>query len=214
MRVLHIDASARSARSHTRRLASLYIEELRRSCPEATVIYRDLSASTPPHVTEAWIAAAFTRPEERTPAMEEALRISNELVDELLAADHYVFAVPMYNYSVPSAFKAYIDQIVRVGRTFSFDPEQAQPYAGLIRGKSMVLITARGDAGYGPGGPNWSKNHLEPYVAHVFGFLGVERIDTVAVENDEFGGRSLRDSVRAAEERVRELAGCQCCVGA
>jgi FMN-dependent NADH-azoreductase len=158
-------------------------------------------------VSEEWIAAAFTSPECRTAEMQKTLRISDEFVDELFACDVYVFGVPMYNYSVPSVFKGYIDQVVRVGRTFSFDPKRKeQPYRGLVSGKRMVLITARGDAGYGPNGPHWRKNHVEPYVTEVFGFLGVARVDTVAVEYDEFGGVSLEESVRSAAAEVKKLA--------
>lgn len=207
MRTLHIDTSARLSRSHTRRLSALFIEELRRSCPDLSVIRRDLAISPPPPVSEEWIAAAFASQEIQSAEMREALRLSDELVDELLACDLYVLGLPMYNFSVPAAFKAYIDQIVRVGRTFSFHPEQhPEPYKGLVKGKTVVVVAARGDGGYGPDGPHWSKNHLEPYVADVFRFLGVTNIKTVAVENDEYGGLSLRQSISAAEAALRDLA--------
>ncbi|MFN3322556.1 MAG: FMN-dependent NADH-azoreductase [Bryobacteraceae bacterium] len=207
MKVLHIDSSARRNRSHTRRLSALCIEELLRRCPGMEVIRRDLAASPPPPVSEQWIAGAFSKPAERTPAMREALRFSDELVDELLASDLYVFGVPMYNYSVPSVFKSYIDQIVRVGRTFAFDPSNhAHLYTGLVQGKSLVVITARGEAGYGPDGPYWFRNHVERYLLDLFRFLGVDRIETIAVENDELGGAPLRESIRSAEARIIELA--------
>ncbi len=202
MKVLHVDASARFNRSHTRHLSGLFIQEFQKGCPDVEIIRRDLALVPPPHVTEEWIADAFS-----SQLRYSALTISDQLVDELFAADLYVFAVPMYNFSVPSVFKSYIDQIVRVGRTFSFDPNnREQPYQGLIKGKQIVLITARGDAGYGPNGPNRIHNHLDPYIADVFAFLGVDRLKTVAVEHDEFGGVSLKDSLRRAEEEVRLLA--------
>jgi FMN-dependent NADH-azoreductase len=208
MRVLHLDASARNSRSHTRRLSAQLIADLQRSCPEMSIVRRDVAADPPPPVSEDWIAAAFTAESQRTPGMRGVLRLSDDMVNELFACDLYVFGIPMYNYSVPSVFKSYIDQIVRVGRTFSFDPnDKLQPYRGLLPNKSMVLVTARGDAGYGPNGPHRAKNHLEPYVTEVFGFLGVDRVETVAVENDEFGGSSLHRSVRQAEIRLQNLAG-------
>lgn len=213
MRVLHLDSSARWNRSHTRQLSALVVEELRRRDPSVTVVRRDLAASPPPPITEDWIAAAFAK-DPRAP--KAPLNISDELIDELLSCDLYVFGVPMYNYSVPAVFKSYIDQIVRIGRTFSFDPDNKQQhYAGLIQGKRAVVITSRGDAGYGPDGPHWAKNHTERYIMDVFGFLGVEEIDTVAVEHEEFGGASQRASVRRAEERIRDLASAitarECC---
>ena len=206
MKVLHIDASARQSRSHTRRLSALFIEELRRSCPDLSVIRRDLALSPPPFVSEKWIAAAFTNEELRTEEMRHTLRVSDELIDELLASDLYVFGLPMYNFSVPAAFKSYIDQIIRVGRTFSFQPEQPESYKGLIQRKTAVLIAARGDSGYGPDGPHWSKNHLEPYVSDVLRFVGVTSIKTVAVENDEQGGLSLQQSIAAAAGALRAIA--------
>jgi FMN-dependent NADH-azoreductase len=207
MRVLHIDTSARQSRSHTRRLSALFVEELRRSSTNLSIIRRDLALMPPPPVSEEWIAAAFEREELRTAEMRDDLRISDELIGELLASDLYVLGLPMYNFGVPAVFKSYIDQIVRVGRTFAFHPEQQpEPYKGLIEGKTVVVVAARGDSGYGPQGPNWSKNHLEPYVADVFRFLGVANIQTVAVENDEYGGSSLRQSVSAAEASLRGLA--------
>jgi FMN-dependent NADH-azoreductase len=206
MRILHIDTSARHSRSHTRRLSALFIAELRRSCADLSVIRRDLALLPPPLVSEEWIAAAFASEELRTAEMRRALRVSDELVDELLACDLYVVGLPMYNFSVPAVFKGYIDQIVRVGRTFSFDPEHPEPYKGLIEGKTIVVVAARGDAGYGPGGTHWSKNHLEPYVTEVFRFIGVANIKTVAVENDEYGGLSVCESISAAEATLRNLA--------
>ena len=89
----------------------------------------------------------------------------------MLACDLFVFGLPMNNFSVPAVFKSYIDQIVRVGRTFSFDPEQPEHYRGLIEGKTITVVAARGDVGYGPEGPYWSRSHLEPNVADVFRFL-------------------------------------------
>lgn len=185
----------------------MFMEELLRRRPDLSVVRQDLAVSPPPPVSEEWIAAAFATEELRTREMRNALRVSDELIHELLACDLYVLGLPMYNFSVPSVFKAYIDQIVRVGRTFSFDPDRkAQPYRGLIEGKSVLIIAARGDTGYGAGGSHWSKNHLEPYVAEVFQFLGITNIRTVAIENDEYGGLSLRESIRAAEARLRDLA--------
>lgn len=207
MKVLHLDSSARVNRSHTRRLSTLFIDELREAYPHLEVVRRDLALLPPPHVTEAWIAEAFSPQRRYTSETAASLRVSDELVGELFACDLYVFGVPMYNFGVPSVFKSYIDQVVRVGRTFSFDPNNREhPYQGLIEGKRMVLITARGDAGYGPGGPNRAHNYLDPYVADVFAFLGVPCVETIAVEYDEFGGTSFSDSLREAEEKVRDLA--------
>jgi FMN-dependent NADH-azoreductase len=161
-----------------------------------------------PHVDEPWIAAAYTPPEQRTPELQEAIRTSDRLIDEFLAADLYVIGVPMYNFNVPSTFKAYIDQIVHVGRTFNFEPEDAaNPYKPLVLRKKMLIITARGDSGFGPGERNELMNHQDPHLRTVFGFVGITDITFIHVENDEYGGQTLADSILAARTKITQLVG-------
>jgi FMN-dependent NADH-azoreductase len=204
--LLHIDSSPRGDRSHSRRLTREFVEAWKQSHPTGSVSYRDLSHCPPPHVDEAWIAAAFTPPEKRTPQMWEAIETSDRLVDEFLAADVYVVGIPMYNFSVPSTFKAYIDQIVRVGRTWLFEPEDpGMPYKPLVHNKKMFVITARGDGGYDSGGRNEKWNHQDPYLKTVFAFMGITDLSFIHVENDEFGGKRLADSIADARSRINEM---------
>lgn len=214
--LLHIDSSPRGERfpsealrgSHSRRMTREFVEQWKQAHPSDTVTYRDVGRNPVPHVDEAWIAAAFTPPEQRKEQLQEAIHISDRLVDEFLAADVYVIGVPMYNFSVPSTFKAYIDQIVRIGLTFTFEPENAaNPYKPLVLGKKMFIITARGASGYEPGGQYGDMNHQEPYLRTVFGFIGITDITFVHVENDEFGNTSLAKSLAAARTQVAQLAG-------
>ncbi|NJK52213.1 MAG: FMN-dependent NADH-azoreductase [Leptolyngbyaceae cyanobacterium SU_3_3] len=204
--LLHIDSSPRGARSHSRRLSREFVEAWKQSHPTGSVSYRDLGHNPPPHVDEAWIAAAFTSPEQRTSQMWEAIEISDRLVDEFLTADVYVIGIPMYNFTVPSTLKAYIDQIVRVGRTWLFEPEDAEmPYKTLVHNKKMFVITARGDGGYDSGGRNEKLNHQDPYIKTVFAFMGITDLHFIHVENDEFGGKKLADSITNARTRITEL---------
>ena len=129
-------------------------------------------------------------------------------MDEFLAADIYVIGVPMYNFSIPSALKAYIDQIVRIGRTFAFEPENAEnPYKPLVLGKKMFIIAARGGSGFGVGGQFEMLNYQTPYLATIFGFTGITDITFVEVENDESGGQKLSEAIAAARVQVAELVG-------
>lgn len=208
--VLHIDASPRSDRSHSRNLAREFVDTWLKNHPNDTVVYRDVGHHPPPHVDEAWIAAAFTPPDKLTQQMRETLKTSDDLVDELLAADIFVIGLPMYNFSVPSAFKAYIDQIVRVRRTFTFDPEDKfQPYKPLVHGKRIFVIVATGDSGYESGGRFAHLNHLDPYLRVLFGFIGVTDVTFVHIGNDEFGGERLSQSVLQARARISELTSIQ-----
>jgi FMN-dependent NADH-azoreductase len=204
--LLHIDSSPRGERSHSRRLTREFVEAWKQTHPADVVTYRDVGRHPVPHVDEPWIAAAYTPPEQRTPQLQAAIRISEQLVDEFLAADLYVIGVPMYNFSIPSALKAYIDQIVRIGRTFAFAPEDAaNPYNPLVLGKKMFIISARGGSGFGAGGQYENLNYQTPYLATVFGFIGITDITLIDVENDESGGQTLADAIANAHTQITQL---------
>ncbi|HEY9665099.1 MAG TPA: NAD(P)H-dependent oxidoreductase, partial [Allocoleopsis sp.] len=127
--LLHLDSSPRADRSHSRRLSREFVAAWKQTHPSTVVTYRDVGRHPIPHIDEPWIAAAYTPPTQRTAAQWAAIRLSDHLVDEFLAADIYVIGTPMYNFSIPSSLKAYIDQIVRIGRTFDFSPENPEnPY--------------------------------------------------------------------------------------
>lgn len=215
MNLLHIDTSARPGLSgidphgsHTRRLSARFVERWRQARPSDRINYLDVGQHPPAHVNGRWIHAAFTPPAEREPWMAEALAESDRLVDQLIAADVIVVGLPMYNFSVPAQFKAYIDNIVRVGRTFGFDRARgAVPYWPMLAnaGKRMVLLGARGDHGYGPGGRIAHLNHTESSVRSVFGYIGITDVYEAAVESDEFGGEELAQSLREAEQEVDRL---------
>ncbi|MEV0246609.1 NAD(P)H-dependent oxidoreductase [Nocardia sp. NPDC050712] len=206
-KLLHLDASPRGPRSHTRTLTDDFVTRWVSQRSEVTVAHRDLGVRPPPHVTEGWIAAAFADPATRTPQMRADLAVSEDLVDELLGTDVLVLGVPMYNFGIPAMLKAYIDQIVRVGRTFGFDPEAENPYTPLLpAGKRAYVIVSTGDSGYQSGGPLAGLNQVEPYLRTVFGFIGLDDLEFVYAGNDEFGGERLSASLAAAHDRVAELA--------
>lgn len=206
--LLHIDASPRGERSHSRRLSGEFVKIWQQFHPQYTISYRDVGRNPLPHVDEAWIAAAYTPAEERTPQHQAAIHLSDRLVDEFLAADIYVIGTPMYNFSIPSALKAYIDQIVRIGRTFAFTPENpATPYQPLVLDKKMYIIAVRGGSGFGAGGQYEQMNFQTPYLATVFGFIGITDITFVEMENDELGGEELKEAIANARTQIARLAG-------
>lgn len=212
--VLHIDSSARPGSSaesrygsHTRRLTARFMQRWRAARPDDTVIYRDVGQQPPSPVTGEWIHAAFTPPAQREPWMNQALAESDALVDELVRADLIVAGVPMYNFNVPAQFKAYIDNIVRVGLTFGFDRSRpGEPYWPLLadQRKRLVILGSRGDYGYG--GRIQHMNHVEPSIRTAFGYIGITDVHSVAVEYDEFADERLRDSIATAEAAVDTLA--------
>jgi FMN-dependent NADH-azoreductase len=215
MRLLHIDSSARPDQSdrsrfgsHTRRLTDRFVRRWSATRPTDPITYRDVGQTPPRPVTGRWIHAAFTEPEQREPWMRDVLAESDALVDELLAADLIVAGVPMYNFGMPAQFKAYVDNVVRVGRTFGFDRSRAgDPYWPMLAGtgKRLIVLSARGDHGYDPGGRQAHVNHVEAGVRDVFGYLGVTDFHSTAIEYDEFADDRLRSSIAAAEQAVDDL---------
>jgi len=215
MKLLRIDSSARCQTSdrsprgsHTRRLTERFTRRWLQHRPNDLLVSRDVGQSPPNPVTEKWIAAAFTKPDQREPWMNETLAESDALIDELIAADLVVAGVPMYNFGMPAQFKAYVDNVVRVGRTFGFDRSRPDdPYTALLANmdKRLILLGSRGDYGYDPGGRIAHINHVEGAVRDVFAFLGVTAFHSVAIEYDEFGGDRLQASIAAAERAVDDL---------
>jgi FMN-dependent NADH-azoreductase len=213
--LLHIDSSARPGRSgtdargsHSRRLTARLVQRWRQIEPTVNVIYRDVGLNPPPPVTGDWIRAAFTPEHARDASMREVLAKSDELVAELLAADVIVAGVPMYNFGPPAQFKAYIDNIVRVGKTFGFDRSRTgDPYWPLLaeQGKRLVILSSRGDYGYEPGERIADRNHVEASVRTAFAYIGITQSWSVAVEYDEFGDERLLASIERAEQELDRL---------
>lgn len=171
--LLHIDTSPLGDRSVSRHLTAAYTEAWRTANPGATVVTRDLSKAAIPALDADWIQASYTPAGARTTKQQAALRLSDDLIAELKAADHSVFGVPMHNFSIPATLKLWIDQIARVGETFRY--EESGP-VGLITGKTATFIASSGGT-YGPGGASLSLNFVEPYLRAVFGFIGVTDVD-------------------------------------
>lgn len=208
--LLRIDASARlEPRSLTRRLTGLFIEEFRRAAPAARVVTRDLGRAPVPAIDHRFIHAAFTAPAEREGWMAERLALSDRLIDEVAAADILVMGVPMYNYGMPAALKAWIDHVARIGRTFSFDLARGDtPIAPILSGKRLVVLSARGEFGFAPGGVRAHLNALDPALAACAHYFGVAEgdIETIAIEYQEFRDDRHRQSRAEAERRTREAA--------
>lgn len=199
--ILHIDSSPRGDRSKSRKLAKGFIDAWQDLHPDDVIIYRDLRQTPVPHVTEDWIAASFTAPEALTSAMAELLKFSDALVDEFLAADRCVFSVPMYNFSIPSNFKAYIDQVVRVGRTFTEEDGQVK---GLANGKKVLFITSRG-VEFGAGSPYEGWDGQEPALRYAFQYIGVTDIQFIHANGLDLGDEARKRGLDEAQSKIQAL---------
>lgn len=170
--------------------------------PGSRVIYRDIGRHPIPHIDDSWVAAYEAEPETRTPEMQQAIALSDVLIEELMAADGYVFGIPMYNLTVPSTVKSYIDQIVRRDRTLL--TRDGRSHAGLESKKMVVITTRKFDYRVGSGAE--SRDFLEPYLRAIFGVIGITEMtfihaDRLAAEPD-VRARSLA----AAEAAIDQLA--------
>ena len=167
--LLHLDSSPMGDHSVSRHMSETFTKHWKQAHPGAAVIQRDLTATALTTVTAAWVGAAYTPPEARSPEQKATLQLSDELVQELLDADEYVFGVPMYNFGVPAVLKEYIDLIARVGVTFHYADGVPK---GLLKGKKATFLIAAGGS-YDPGTATAGLNFVEPYLKALFAFLGV-----------------------------------------
>ncbi len=200
--LLHIDASPRGERSKSRRLGAEFVARWQANHPTGRVIDRDVGHEPPPFVTEAWVEGAFTAPDQHSPAARDAIAVSNGYVDELVAADLLVITTPIYNLSLPAALKAWIDQIVRVGRTFTKTEAGLQ---GLLKNKQAVVIVASG-SDFRPNTPGGAYNFLEPYVRAVLGFIGITDITFVYAHSLGSEAAVAERALADAEATLNQLA--------
>ena len=177
MKLLQIDSSARTS-SVSRKLTAEFAKEWKRAHPSGEVITRDLPATKLPAITDDW-SATYLDPSTLNSAQQSYLSTSDQLIDELQSADTIVIGAPMYNFSIPASLKAWIDQIVRMGKTFQYGPDGIK---GLMRDKQVVVITSRGGS-YQTGTPTESFDFQTPYLRHILGFIGVSNITFIHADN-------------------------------
>jgi FMN-dependent NADH-azoreductase len=205
-KVLVINASARTLNSHSRKLTDVFIDSWKSIHPRAPITFRELGNTYVPHVSEKWIAAAFKPESARLPEEIEALKTSDVYITELRNADIIVVGAPMYNWSIPSSLKAYIDQIMRVNETFKVDPtDRHHPYIGLLKNKTLILLLSRGDEAYEKGKYNEHMNFQSTYLTTVFNIIGIRNIHVIAVNGTSLDWVKLQKSTEASHQSIKEL---------
>ena len=209
--LLVINSSPRTDRSNSRKLTEVFANTWKEAYCDSPITFRDLASSNIPHVTETWISAAYKPESQRNNEELEALKMSTELIQELKAADVIVVGAPMYNWSITSSLKAYIDQILRMNETWALDREnRLDPYIGLLKNKIVFLLFSRGAEGYEPGGYNEKINFQTPYLRRVFNVLGITDIREVALNGEMFEKDAHALSARNAAAEIRNLIAAEC----
>lgn len=201
--LLVVESSPRGEQSMSRGLTRLFVDEWLKTHPDGRVVERDLMKSDLSFVTMPWLTAYFTPPDNQTPGMKAALRVSDELVEELLAADHIAIGTPVYNYNVPAVLKAYIDSIVRKGITLGFSGE------GLVHGKACTVLMASGGV-YTEGSPIQDRDIATSYLRLILKVIGIEDIAVIAGGNAKTVdmGQMPRDTfLQSFAAEIAEAAG-------
>lgn len=198
--LLRIDASARTEGSISRQVADEVQAQWQARLPAGRVVRRDLATESLPHISNETIQGFYTPPDAMTDALRHATARSDGMIAELKSAHTVLIATPVYNFSAPSALKAWIDQIVRIGQTFAYDGSQ---FTGLVTGPKAILVLAYGAAGYD--GPLSSMDHLRPYLTSLLRFLGFNDIQVIAVQGTTADADTVGQHVRQAKHEAAQL---------
>jgi FMN-dependent NADH-azoreductase len=197
--LLIVNSSPRS-NSVSRRLTRHAAEQWQKSNPHGRVIERDLTAASPSYLTDAWIQAIYTAADQRTTVQKALLKESDALIDEILAADVIVIGAPMHNFTISAPLKAWIDQIARPGRTYSYS--EKGPKGLLPADKQVLVIVSRGGA-YEDGSP---IDFQVPYLRHMLHFVGLNNLTVIDADKQAFGSEAAQKSV---DDAIATLSQCQ-----
>ena len=200
MKLLHLDSSILGANSVSRDVSAAIVASLRRSDPSLEVTYRDLAADPVPHLSGAYLAAAAAGSGD-SDALQRDLATGAAIMAEFLAADIVVIGAPMYNFSVSTQLKAWIDRIAVAGKTFRYTEKGPE---GLAGGKRVIVAASRGNV-YSAGAPAAPNDFQEPYLRAVFGFLGIRDITFVRAEGIAFGPDQRKAALADAKEAAAGL---------
>ncbi|MBV7484242.1 FMN-dependent NADH-azoreductase [Bordetella sp. BOR01] len=202
MKTLVILASILGDRSRSNQLADHLIQRLRQLEPAGSIQVRDLGADPIPYFDGATAGALFTPADQRTAAQSAMVARSDALIAELFDADRIVFAVPVYNFSLPAQLKSYIDYIARAGVTFRYTPEGVSE--GLLKGKQVLVLSTRG--GKARGTPS---DTLTPYLTQILAFVGLADPVFITAEGMALGELAAQEGLAQARQHIDALVQAQ-----
>ena len=200
MSTLLVVNSSPRANSVSRRLTKHVAAQWKQHNPDGRVIERDLNVTPPSHLSEAWITATYTPADQRAAEQQAILTESDTLIAELMAADLIVIGAPMHNFSISGPLKAWIDQIVRAGKTFSYSDKG--PKGLLPEDKQVLVIVSRGGA-YEDGSP---ADFQVPYLRHMLRFVGLNNLTVIDADKQAFGPEAAQKSI---DDAIAKLSQCQ-----
>lgn len=198
MNVLHIDSGILGEHSVSRRLTAAIIAQVKADRPDAKITYHDLVSEPVAHLTGAQIMAPAEL-EGVDEALAADIRAGRQMLEEFLAADTIVVGAPMYNFSVPSQLKAWIDRLAVAGKTFHYTDAGPE---GLAKGKKVIIASTRG--GHYSAGAAAAMDHQESYLRTVFGFFGITDVEFVRAEGLSLGADQKQSAIAEAEKVIAE----------
>lgn len=201
--LLRIDASSRIDGSHSRAIGDHLERRLRAELAGAWVMPRDLAKTPLEHIRNATIAAMFGAAKKRWFGKDPAIRMSDEIIAEVRDADAILLTTPIYNFGIPSALKAWIDQLVRINETFSYDGAN---FKGLLASKPVFVVIAYGASGY-TNGPLKPADFVRPYLQFVLGFIGLTNVTVIAIEGTSGSAEAVAAALAAARADVDQRFG-------
>jgi FMN-dependent NADH-azoreductase len=197
MNLLLVTSSLFGEASQTRQIAHEYIDNWLDNNPGARIVRRDLTPQTMPHLTQATLGAIMTPADKRTPEQVQLAAFADSLIEEVEAADTIVVTAPMYNFTIPTTLKAWIDHVARAGRTFRYTATGPE---GLLTGKKVVIVTGRGGV-YSGESPAKVLDFQEPYLRAVLGFVGMTDVEFIHIE----GLNISKEEAEAGRARARQM---------
>jgi FMN-dependent NADH-azoreductase len=199
MKLLHIDSSVLGPHSVSRQVSAAIVDRLAKATPGLDIVYRDLTAAPLDHLSGSHLAAA--QGVAPSPAVAQDLAAGQAMLDEFLAADIVVIGAPMYNFTIPSQLKAWIDRIVVAGKTFKYSDKGAE---GLAGDKRVIIAVSRGNF-YSAGAPAAAGEHLETYLRWVFGFIGIANPEIISADGVQAGPEHREKAVAGALQAATNL---------
>jgi len=200
MKLLHVDSSINGDASVSRELTRLAVSQWLDTHPDTQVEYLDLAVDTPPHFTADTLGVRGALKGEPNEAQQKENALAEALVTQFLAADVIVLGAPLYNFSIPSQLKAWIDRLAQAGRTFRYTENGPE---GLAKGKTVIAVLSRGGI-YSNSDAGRAMEHQESYLQTIFGFFGITDIRIVRAEGTDLGEQSRAKALESAKAAITQ----------
>ncbi|MCE8019935.1 FMN-dependent NADH-azoreductase [Halomonas sp. MCCC 1A11036] len=199
MKLLHLDSGLFEKQSISRQLSARIVEHLQGSLPALETVYRDLVATPPSHLSGEIMAGAGVSEQERNGLQHQEAQVTETLLEEFLSADVIVIGAPMYNFTIPSQLKAWLDRILQAGRTFRYTENGP---VGLAGGRQVIIASSRG--GIYSQGPDAENDFQERYLRAVFSLIGIDDVTVIRAEGVAMGDEARESAMASAQAAIAQ----------